>query len=218
MRELHTLPSRPGTSVRRRWTAHRRGALLAMLGGAAVLAACSSSSTNPSIGASGPETPSTLSTAPNPSAFSGEPPSALASTVESALASASAARASSSAAAASFEASVAAQGAQANAKAASVLSGVEDGGNALGAVTLTGLPRASTGGLHAVVVTIANTGTSAASFAVQVDFTDTSGKTVDSAIVGADDVPAGGKASPVAFSTQPADVTLLPVVVKAVRY
>ncbi|MGV9264166.1 hypothetical protein ACWDRR_05820 [Kitasatospora sp. NPDC003701] len=188
---------------------------MAALTGAAVLAACSSSSTNPSVSRA---EPSTLSTAPNPSSFSGEPPSGLASAAESAQASVSAAAESASAAAASFAASVSAQGDQLRQNAAAALGTLENGGNALGDITLTGVPRAQTGGLHAVVVTIFNSGLDTASYAVQVDFTDTSGKAVDSAVVGAEHLAAGEKASPVAFSRRPADETLLPVVVRALRY
>ncbi|MFJ9949713.1 hypothetical protein [Kitasatospora sp. NPDC091207] len=188
---------------------------MAALTGALVLAACSSSSTNPSVTASGP---ATLSTAPNPSSFSGEPPSGLASTAESALASVSAAAESASAAAASFAASVSAQGEQVRQNAVAALGTVGNGGNALNDITVTGVPRARTGGLHAVVVTITNSGLDTASYAVQVDFVDTSGKAVDSAVVGAEHLAPGAKASPVAFSRRPADETLLPVVVRAVRY
>ncbi|MEU6237867.1 hypothetical protein [Kitasatospora sp. NPDC047058] len=209
MREVQGLPLRCGVGV-------RVVAFMAVLGGVGVLAACSSSSTNPSIASPGAAT--TLTTAPEPSQFSGEPPSALASAAESALASVSAAAESASAAAASFEASVSAQGAEARQKAQEVLGSLENGGNALGDITITGVPRARTGGLHAVVVTIKNSGLDTASYAVQVDFTDTSGKTVDSSVVGARDLPAGDQAQPVAFSRAPADQVLLPVVVKAVRY
>ncbi|GAA2780253.1 hypothetical protein GCM10010505_05960 [Kitasatospora aburaviensis] len=111
-----------------------------------------------------------------------------------------------------------AQGEEARARASQVLATLDTGGNALGDVVITGVPRARTGGLHAVVVTITNTGLDTASYAVQVDFTDTSGKTVDSAVVGAERLPAGEQAQPVAFSRAPADQTLLPVVVKAVRF
>ncbi|MFG2909347.1 hypothetical protein ACGF13_30305 [Kitasatospora sp. NPDC048286] len=190
--------------------------------GAVVLAACGSSPSGTAAG-------SPTATPPNTSAFSGQPPSAVASAAESLLASASAAAASASAAASeaaaslsarasAFGASVSAQQSATQEKAASVLSGVTDGGNAQGDITITGVPRQNTGGLHAVVVTIQNPGPNAASYAVQVDFTDTGGRTVDSAIVGAENVPANGKAQPVAFSRQPADKTLIPVVVKAVRY
>ncbi|MEU1422488.1 hypothetical protein [Kitasatospora sp. NPDC005751] len=215
MRELHSFPNRPAEGARRGWSGPRAVALVAALTGAAVLAACSSSSTNPSVTRS---EASTLSTAPNPSSFSGEPPSALASTAESALASASAAAESGSAAAASFAASASAQGEQARQNAAAALGTLENGGNALGDVAITGVPRAQTGGLHAVVVTITNDGVNTASYAVQVDFTDTSGKTVDSSIVGAEHLAVGAQASPVAFSRRPAEETLLPVVVRAVRY
>ncbi|MEU3574714.1 hypothetical protein AB0E96_40880, partial [Kitasatospora sp. NPDC036755] len=99
-----------------------------------------------------------------------------------------------------------------------VLSGVTDGGNAIGDIGITGIARQNTGGLHAVVVTIRNPGPNPASYAVQVDFTDAGGKAVDSSVVGAENVPANGTAEPVAFSRQPADLPLVPVVVKAVRY
>ncbi|WP_395297659.1 hypothetical protein ACF9IK_32570 [Kitasatospora hibisci] len=99
-----------------------------------------------------------------------------------------------------------------------MLATLDTGGNALGDIVITGVPRARTGGLHAVVVTITNSGLDTASYAVQVDFTDTSGKTVDSSVVGAEHLPAGDQAQPVAFSRAPADQTLLPVVVKAVRF
>ncbi|MFJ8625738.1 hypothetical protein ACIRD3_23205 [Kitasatospora sp. NPDC093550] len=205
------------------WTPQRTVALIAAAAGVAVLAACGSS------GSSGAAGGSPSATAPTLGNFSGEPPSAIASAAESLLASASAAAASSSAAsvaaeasgsaaASAFEASVSAQQAMVREKAAAVLGTVEDGGNAQGDVTITGIARQHTGGLHAVVVTIQNPGPGPASYAVQVDFTDTSGKTVDSSVVGAENVPANGKAQPVAFSRQPADLTLLPVVVKAVRY
>ncbi|MFE7588290.1 hypothetical protein ACFU6K_02740 [Kitasatospora sp. NPDC057512] len=236
MRELHSPPShgRPGhrpppdrsldggRRPGRRWTPQRTVALIVAASGVAVLAACSSSSSGTAAG-------SPTATPPNAGAFSGEPPSAVASAAESLLASASAAIASASeasaasvasnaAAASAFEASVSAQQATTREKAASVLSGVTDGGNAVNDVAITGINRQNTGGLHAVVVTIRNPGPEAASYAVQVDFTDTSGKAVDSAVVGAENVPANGTAEPVAFSRQPADRTLLPVVVKAVRY
>ncbi|WP_316529032.1 hypothetical protein [Kitasatospora brasiliensis] len=229
MRELHSPPS-PGRSGHRpppgppagggRWTPLRAVALIVAASGVAVLAACGSSP-------SGTATPA--ATSPNAGAFSGEPPSAVASAAESLLASASAAAASASAAseaavasnsaaASAFEASVSAQQAMTREKSASVLSGVTDGGNAQGDITITGIARQNTGGLNAVVVTMQNRGNSPANYAVQVDFVDAGGKAVDSSIVGAENVPPNGKAQPVAFSRQPADLNLTPVVVKAVRY
>ncbi|MFE4977871.1 hypothetical protein ACFRAR_37930 [Kitasatospora sp. NPDC056651] len=235
MRELHSPPS-PGRSGHRpppghptggdrrparRWTPQRTVALIVAAAGIAVLAACGST---PSGTAGGSPAAS-----PNAGAFSGEPPSAIASAAESLLASASAAAASASAAseaavasnsaaASAFEASVSAQQAMTREKAASVLSGVADGGNAQGDVTITGIARQNTGGLNAVVVTVQNPGPNPASYAVEVDFVDASGRAADSSVVGAENVPANGKAQPVAFSRQPADLNLTPVVVKAVRY
>ncbi|MBV6701230.1 hypothetical protein [Kitasatospora aureofaciens] len=203
MRELHTHPSP------RRWTAPRAVALVAMLAAGGVLAACSSSSTNPSIVRSGPTPTETSSASASASASPSATgsPSAAPSAVESALA-----------AAASFAASVSAQQAMVHDKAVSVLAQAPNGGNALGATTLTAVPLADSGGLPAAFVTIENNGIDTASYAVQVDFTDTSGKTVDSAVVGAENIPSGDQATPVALSHQPAGQRLLPVVVKAVRY
>ncbi|MFD7909049.1 hypothetical protein ACFV4G_43295, partial [Kitasatospora sp. NPDC059747] len=121
------------------------------------------------------------------------------------------------AAAAAFAASVSAQQAMAHDKAVSALAQAPNGGNALGAVTITGVPLTDTGGLPAVVVTIRNNGLDTASYAVQVDFTDTNGMTVDSTVVGAENVPRDELASPVAFSSH-TEQRLVPVVVKAVRY
>ncbi|MEU8511701.1 hypothetical protein AB0C76_08955 [Kitasatospora sp. NPDC048722] len=202
MRELHTHPGP------RRRTAPRMVALTAMLAAGGVLAAaCSSSSTNPSI-----------------SRTSGPSPAGSAAATESASPAASGspspgpeAAASSAAAAAAFAASVSAQQAMAHDKAVSALALVPNGGNALGAVTITGVPLAVTGGLPAAVVTISNDGLDTASYAVQVDFTDTNGKTVETTVVGAENVPSNEKASPVAFSSR-TDQRLLPVVVKAVQY
>lgn len=202
MRELHTHPGP------RRLTAPRVVALTAMLAAGGVLAAaCSSSSTNPSIVRT-----------------SGPSPAESAAATESASPSASAspspgpeAAASSAAAAAAFAASVSAQQAMAHDKAVSALAQAPNGGNALGAVTITGVPLADTGGLPAVVVTIRNNGLDTASYAVQVDFTDTNGMTVDSTVVGAENVPRDELASPVAFSSH-TEQRLVPVVVKAVRY
>ncbi|MER7752552.1 hypothetical protein [Kitasatospora sp. NPDC097643] len=209
MRELHSLPSPSDSRGSRRWTASRAAALAAAVTAAGVLVACSSSSTNPSVGPSGHaagESPS-ASVSGGASPEASESPTAVASAAESAAA-----------AAASFAASAAAQQVQTQQKAASVLADLPGGGNALGSVTLTQVPLTATGGLPAVWVTIQNDGTEPANYAVQVDFTDTSGKTVDSAFVGAENVPVNGQATPLAFSRNAQAERLLPVVVKAVRY
>ncbi|MEV7026985.1 hypothetical protein [Kitasatospora sp. NPDC093558] len=202
MRELHTHPGP------RRRTAPRAVALTAVLAAGGVLAAaCSSSSTNPSI---------VRTSAPSAAASATAGASASPSETGSPSPGPEAA-ASSAAAAASFAASVAARQVISLDKAVSALALAENGGNALGAVTVTGVPLADTGGLPAVVVTIRNGGLDTASYAVQVDFTDTNGKTVDSTVVGAENLPRDEEASPVAFSSH-TEQRLLPVVVRAVRY
>ncbi|MEU9079818.1 hypothetical protein ACFYUY_30115 [Kitasatospora sp. NPDC004745] len=206
MRELHSLPSPSATRRPRR----RAAALVAVLAAAGVLAACSSSSTNPSITASGPAPSESVAAAegtPSPSPTAAESPSAAAT-----------ADASAAAAAASFAASVSAQQTVTGAKAATVLAALPGGGNAIGSVTVDEVPLRDSGGLPAAVVTVENGGLNPASYAVQVDFTDTSGKTVDSAMVGVEALPAGEQASSIAFSRTPAQQRLLPVVVKAYSY
>ncbi|KIQ65683.1 hypothetical protein TR51_17965 [Kitasatospora griseola] len=150
--------------------------------------------------------------------FSGEPASPLASLHSSALASVSAARESASRQAASFEASANAQLAAGREKARQVLATVPDAGNALGDVTLTGIPTQVTGNLTAAKVTVTNSTQETRSYAIQVDFTDGSGQTVDSTVVGVENLAPGATENPVAFSTKSSDTTLVPVVVKAQRY
>ncbi|PJN29209.1 hypothetical protein [Kitasatospora sp. CB02891] len=150
--------------------------------------------------------------------FSGEPASPLASLHSSALASVSAARESASRQAAEFEASANAQLAARREKAQQVLATVPDAGNALGDVTLTGIPTQVTGNLTAAKVTVTNSTQETRSYAIQVDFTDGSGQAVDSTVVGVENLAPGATENPVAFSTKSSDTTLVPVVVKAQRY
>ena len=192
-------------------------ALLLAAGGLAGLSACSSSS-NGSSSASGAASALASALSSATAGFSGEPPSALASKAASAVASASARVSSAAAAASSFEASVSAAGAKASQAAVAALAPVSGAGNATADVKLTGVPTANSGGLHAVVVTITNHSGATASYAVKIDFNDSSGKTVDTAIVGAENLAPGKSATPVAFSRQPESVTLIPKVAQAQRY
>ncbi|MGX1885829.1 hypothetical protein [Streptomyces sp. NPDC055287] len=166
-------------------------------------------------------TPTSFSPRPTPpdtSSFTGTPPSALASADASVRASASAAASSASAAASAFEASVSADVARANQAAADELEKVDGEGNAKSDVSLTGKPRAETGGLLAVVVNITNRSDQQASYAVQVDFTDPSGKVVESRTVGAQDLEPGERAQPLAISRKPAELDLRARIAKAQRY
>ncbi|MFI8193282.1 hypothetical protein ACIF8T_31660 [Streptomyces sp. NPDC085946] len=155
---------------------------------------------------------------PYTASFSGSPASALASLEESARERASAAASSASARASEFEASVSAEVARANAAAQRELKDVEGRGNALADVSLTGKPRAQTGGLLAVVVNITNHTDETASYAVQVDFRDSDGKVVETRYVGAEDLAAGDRAQPLAISRTPAGQQLTAEIAKAQRY
>ncbi len=164
----------------------------------------------------------TRPTAPDTASFSGTPPTALESkasaAVESARAAASAAASSASAAASSFEASVSAEVERANRAAETELEDVDGQGNAMSDVSMTGKPRSETGGLLAVVVTITNKTDRTASYAVQVDFLDGSGKAVETRFVGAEDLEPGERAQPLAISRKPAEPVLTPKLAKAQRY
>lgn len=175
------------------------------------LTACSDDSGDSSTSSATP-------TAPDTASFSGNAASALASVEASVRAKASERAASASAAASSFEASVSAETERANQAARTELATVDGQGNAMSDVTMTGKPRSGTGGLLAVVVTITNTTEKTASYAVQVDFLDSSGKAVETRYVGAEDLKPGEKAQPLAVSRKPAEPVLTPKLVKAQRY
>ncbi|GAA0683096.1 hypothetical protein GCM10010193_41130 [Kitasatospora atroaurantiaca] len=85
-------------------------------------------------------------------------------------------------------------------------------------MTLTGIPKTASGGLNAAKVTITNSTASKASYAVKVEFVDASGTTVDTTVVGAENLEPGRQASPIAFSTKDTDATLTPRAVQAQRY
>ncbi|WAZ26007.1 FxLYD domain-containing protein [Streptomyces cinnabarinus] len=157
-------------------------------------------------------------TAPNTADFSGTAPSALESLAESVQASLSAVASSVSARASEFEASVSAEVARANAAAQEQLKDVEGRGNATADVSLTGKPRADTGGLLAVVVNITNSTDQTASYAVQVDFKDSDGNVVETRYVGAEDLEPGERAQPLAISRKPPEPQLTASIAKAQRY
>lgn len=155
---------------------------------------------------------------PYTASFSGTPASALASLEESARARASAAASSASARASEFEASVSAEVARANAEAQRRLEDIGGRGNALADVSLTGKPRAETGGLLAVVVNITNRTDETASYAVRVDFRDSDGKVVETRFVGAEDLAPGAREQPLAITRTPAGQQLTAEIAKAQRY
>ncbi len=204
---------------------NRRAGLvaIALAGSVLVAAGCASSSTSTS-----PSTASSRPFSPDASSFSGELPSSVASAKSSLLESASAAASAASAAAsraeasrseaaASFEASVSAQLAAGRAEAQSVLSKTEGTGNALSDITLTGLPKAQTAGLNAALVTVVNSTSSTASYAIKVEFLD-GDQVVDTTVLGIKDVASGAKATATAFSSLDRDKALVPRVAQAQRY
>ncbi|MFJ9147694.1 FxLYD domain-containing protein [Streptomyces sp. NPDC102270] len=169
-------------------------------------------------GSGGSSSSSVTPSAPDTASFSGNAASALESVKASVRAQASERAASASAAASSFEASVSAETERANKAARTELAKVDGQGNAMSEVTMTGKPRSETGGLLAVVVTITNKTDKTASYAVQVDFLDASGKVVETRYVGAEDLKPGEKVQPVAISRKPAEPALTPRLTKAQRY
>ncbi|MFD8749396.1 hypothetical protein ACFV0O_00190 [Kitasatospora sp. NPDC059577] len=123
-----------------------------------------------------------------------------------------------SAAASAFEASVSAQVAAGRAEAQAVLAKTQGAGNALSDVTLTGLPKAQAAGFNAALVTVVNSTSSTASYAIKVEFLDETGKVVDTSYLGVKDLAPGAKATPTAFSPIDRDQALVSRVAQAQRY
>ncbi|MEU7057273.1 hypothetical protein [Streptomyces sp. NPDC046197] len=192
--------------------------LVAALACVVVAGAVSGCSGKGNKGASTGLTPS----APNTASFSGTIPSAPASSASSAIASArasaSAAASSAAARASEFEASVSADTARAAATAEKELKNVQGRGNAISEVAMTGLPKAQTGGVTAVLVAITNKSGHTASYAVQIDFEDTGGHVVETRYVGAQNLKPGQRAEPIAFSRKSAGQQVTPRLAKAQRY
>ncbi|MEU6256674.1 hypothetical protein [Streptomyces sp. NPDC047043] len=106
---------------------------------------------------------------------------------------------------------------EATAAAGRQLDEIKGGIDAKGAVEL-GTPATDSGGRAAVEVTVHNSAGSAKSFAVQVDFTDTSGNTLDAAVVTVSDVAAGKSGTGTARSNRKLSGEVKAEVARAVRY
>ncbi|MEV8319234.1 hypothetical protein AB0Q95_34255 [Streptomyces sp. NPDC059900] len=189
--------------------------LAASVTAAAALVACGSDNDAPSSDGS-------RTAAPDASSFSEKTASPLESkaseAAESARASASEAEASASERADEFEASVSADTERANQAAENALKDVDGRGNAMSDVSMTGKPRSETGGVLASVVTFTNRTDKKADFAVQVDFRDSSGKTVETRYIGTQDLEPGKRAQRYAISHEPPEPKLTAKLVKAQRY
>lgn len=195
-------------------------ALAATVTAAAALVSCGTDSDGPSAEES--RAVSERPTAPDASSFSEKTASPLKSkaseAAESARASASEAEASASERADEFEASVSADTERANQAAEKALKDVDGRGNAMSDVSMTGKPRSETGGVLASVVTFTNRTDETADFAVQVDFLDSSGKTVETRYVGTENLEPGKRAQRYAISHEPPEPKLSAKLVKAQRY
>ncbi|MEU8847336.1 hypothetical protein AB0C70_14085 [Streptomyces sp. NPDC048564] len=205
-------PKATRPSQRARVRAAMAGLLLAATG-AATLVSCGGDDDG-----DGAASPRPTPTPPDTASFSGTAATALSSLEASARERASAAASSASARASEFEASVSAEIVRANQAAQRELEDVDGRGNATGDVSLTGKPRADTGGLLAVVVNITNRTDETASYAVQVDFRDPEGKVAETRFVGAEDLEPGEKAQPLAISRKPPEPRLTAEIAKAQRY
>ncbi|CCK25257.1 hypothetical protein BN159_0878 [Streptomyces davaonensis JCM 4913] len=210
---MRTGPLRPRSPSRTRSVAMAVAGILVAALSAVSLVSCGSDDDD-----SGDTAATRTRTAPNTADFSGTAPTALESLAESVKASLSAVASSVSARASEFEASVSAEVARANAAAQEQLKDVEGRGNATADVSLTGKPRADTGGLLAVVVNITNSTDQTASYAVQVDFSDSDGNVVETRYVGAEDLEPGERAQPLAISRKPPEPKLTAAIAKAQRY
>jgi hypothetical protein len=208
--------ARADRSVRARAASAAVAVVVAALG-ATGLVACDTGGDD-----TGSPTFSERPSAPDTAGFTGEPPSAVASeaqeAIESARASASSAAASASEREASRKASIGSEIERSRQQAEDELEDVQGRGNALGEVGMTGKPRSETGGRLAVVLNITNKTDEEASYAVQVDFLDSSGKVVETQFVGVEDLAPGGREQPVVISRQPAEPVLTPKLAKAQRY
>ncbi|MEV6331203.1 FxLYD domain-containing protein [Streptomyces sp. NPDC051909] len=213
---MNPTPARTHRSVRARAATAAAAAVITALS-LTTLVACGSDGDD-----TGGPTFSERPTAPDTGSFSGVPPSSLASSaaeaVESARASASSAAASASAREASRKASIGAEIERSRQAAEAVLKNVDGRGNALAEVALTGKPRAQTGGLLTAVVTITNKTDATASYAVQVDFSDSAGKVVETQFVGEEDLAPGERRQRQVISRQPAEPVLTAQLAKAQRY
>jgi hypothetical protein len=107
--------------------------------------------------------------------------------------------------------------ASATAEAGRRFDGIRNGVDARDDVRL-GSPATASDGRTTVEVTAANSAGSAKSFAVQVDFTDQTGKLLDAVVVTVRDVPAGGSGKATARSTHDLSGEVRAKVSRAVRH
>ncbi|GAA2264933.1 MULTISPECIES: hypothetical protein [Kitasatospora] len=209
----------------------RAGVLLALAGAlTAGAAACSSEHTkggiSPAVVSAAADASRRAASAAAEASELGGPQQTSAASNAAALISQAAAVASASAAsataslqsrAAAFESSVSAQVSKSRQQATAALAAASGTGNALGDVTLTGVPTTATDGFPAALLTIHNSTSASAGYAAQVDFLDSAGKTVESVVVGTEKVAPGENRTVLAHGDKQAAVASAKVA-KAQRY
>ncbi|MFD4760965.1 hypothetical protein ACFWOJ_19360 [Streptomyces sp. NPDC058439] len=116
-----------------------------------------------------------------------------------------------------FAASAAAAAERDRQKAVKQLEGVRGQGNAVKDVSVTGLPVEKSEKFRSALVRVSNRTDKAAFYAVKVEFADSSGKVLDSVVLGFADVQPGRTVSQHANSSKAAGVKTFPRIAQAER-
>ncbi|MFI6555758.1 hypothetical protein ACWGBY_07135 [Streptomyces griseus] len=117
----------------------------------------------------------------------------------------------------SFAASVSAESERVRQEAAKRLDEVEGRGNAVGDVSVNGLPVTASEGVRSVLVRVTNPTDKAAFYAVKVEFVDAEDKVLDTVVVGVEDAPPDRTVNVQANSRKAAGVKTFPRVAQAER-
>nr|WP_203602105.1 hypothetical protein [Streptomyces sp. SID9727] len=116
-----------------------------------------------------------------------------------------------------FAASVSADAERTRQKAVATLKGVDGKGNAMDDVSVSGTPVAPGEQFRSALVRVTNRSGEEAFFAVRVEFVDTSGKVLDSVVLGFPDAPTDRTVSRHADSRKAAGVKSVPRIAQAQR-
>ncbi|MEU8766804.1 hypothetical protein AB0C94_07610 [Streptomyces griseus] len=117
----------------------------------------------------------------------------------------------------SFAASVSAETERARQEAAKRLAEVEGRGNAVGDVSVNGLPMTASEEVRSALVRVTNPTDEATFFAVKVEFVDAEDKVLDTVVVGVEDAPPDRTVTVQANSRKAAGVKTFPRVAQAER-
>ncbi|WP_406447575.1 hypothetical protein OG782_01670 [Streptomyces sp. NBC_00876] len=116
-----------------------------------------------------------------------------------------------------FAASVSADAERNRQKAVTTLKAVDGKGDAVGDVSVSGLPVVASEQFRSALVRVTNRSGEAAFYAVRVEFVDASGKVLDSVVLGFADVPPNRTVSQHANSRKAAGVKSFPRIAQAER-